>query len=475
MTGIEISLEALSERGARLPKVDLAPPRSVIGKNTIDAIRSGVVYGYAGAIDAILRRLYDELGERAEVIATGGLAAGRALHRGDRGGRRPAHADRPAPAARAQRLASQWRPMTRATRSRCTDRWMLGPLRGAQPRDARAAGGDRQLVRAPAGQALRRGAWPSRRWSPPTRSTTATRRRARRCCASTRASATGGPVSIQLFGEDPDDDALGRRPRGRRGGRRDRHQHGLPGAEGAKTGAGAALLGDPDAPWRSRGRVEGAARRRARGARAGDGEAALGLRAGESSGFELAHRLVAEAGVAAIAFHPRPAAVQHKGAPTTSWSPSWCATLPAPVILSGGLERRRERARGVRRDRRRRRDARARRARQPVAVRRAARPASERSRRARRCCASSTGRSTGRRAPRRGSARRATCASSTPGTWRAWGSTRRAARELQEALQEAATLADAGPLLATVERRSRRPSLSAREEPGAAPLYCCAR
>jgi type III pantothenate kinase len=74
MTGIEISLEALTERGARLPKVDLAPPRSVIGKNTIDAIRSGVVFGYAGAIDAILRRLYDELGERADVIATGGLA-----------------------------------------------------------------------------------------------------------------------------------------------------------------------------------------------------------------------------------------------------------------------------------------------------------------------------------------------------------------------------------------------------------------
>jgi type III pantothenate kinase len=74
MPGIEISLEALSERGARLPKVDLAPPKSVIGKNTIDAIRSGVVYGYAGAIDAILRRLYKEIGEKADVIATGGLA-----------------------------------------------------------------------------------------------------------------------------------------------------------------------------------------------------------------------------------------------------------------------------------------------------------------------------------------------------------------------------------------------------------------
>jgi type III pantothenate kinase len=75
MTGIEISLEALTEHGARLPKVELAPPRSVIGKNTIDAIRSGVVFGYAGAIDAILRRLYDELGQHAAAIATGGLSS----------------------------------------------------------------------------------------------------------------------------------------------------------------------------------------------------------------------------------------------------------------------------------------------------------------------------------------------------------------------------------------------------------------
>jgi type III pantothenate kinase len=73
MTGIEISLDALSERGARLPKIELAQPRGVVGKNTIDAIRSGVVYGYAGAVDAILRRLYDELGERLAVVATGGL------------------------------------------------------------------------------------------------------------------------------------------------------------------------------------------------------------------------------------------------------------------------------------------------------------------------------------------------------------------------------------------------------------------
>jgi type III pantothenate kinase len=75
MTGIEVSLDALTERGARLPKVELAPPKTVIAKNTIDAIRSGVVYGYAGAIDAILRRLYDELGVRADVVATGGLSS----------------------------------------------------------------------------------------------------------------------------------------------------------------------------------------------------------------------------------------------------------------------------------------------------------------------------------------------------------------------------------------------------------------
>lgn len=74
MTGIEISLDALSDRGARLPKVELAPPRAALAKNTIDAIRSGVVFGYAGAVDAILRRLFDEIGGRAPVVATGGLA-----------------------------------------------------------------------------------------------------------------------------------------------------------------------------------------------------------------------------------------------------------------------------------------------------------------------------------------------------------------------------------------------------------------
>ncbi len=73
--GVEISLAALTERGAMLPTIDLAPPRAVIGKSTVDAIRSGVIYGFAGAIDGILRRLLDELGEQTDVIATGGLAS----------------------------------------------------------------------------------------------------------------------------------------------------------------------------------------------------------------------------------------------------------------------------------------------------------------------------------------------------------------------------------------------------------------
>jgi type III pantothenate kinase len=72
--GVEISLEALTERAAKLPKVDLAAPRSLIGKSTVDAIRSGVIYGYAGQVDGIVGRLREELGAGAQVIATGGLA-----------------------------------------------------------------------------------------------------------------------------------------------------------------------------------------------------------------------------------------------------------------------------------------------------------------------------------------------------------------------------------------------------------------
>ena len=72
--GIEVSLEALTERGAKLPKIELAPPRSPIGKSTVEAIRSGVIFGYAGQVDGIVRRLQQELRTEAAVVATGGLA-----------------------------------------------------------------------------------------------------------------------------------------------------------------------------------------------------------------------------------------------------------------------------------------------------------------------------------------------------------------------------------------------------------------
>jgi type III pantothenate kinase len=72
--GVEISLEALAERAARLPRVELVEPRALIGKSTIDAIRAGVVYGFAGQVDGIVRRLRAEMGPGTHVIATGGLA-----------------------------------------------------------------------------------------------------------------------------------------------------------------------------------------------------------------------------------------------------------------------------------------------------------------------------------------------------------------------------------------------------------------
>jgi type III pantothenate kinase len=72
--GAEISIDALYDRAAKLPKVELAPPRGLIGKSTVDAIRSGIVYGFAGQVDGIVGRLREELGESTTVIATGGLA-----------------------------------------------------------------------------------------------------------------------------------------------------------------------------------------------------------------------------------------------------------------------------------------------------------------------------------------------------------------------------------------------------------------
>jgi type III pantothenate kinase len=72
--GIEISMEALFARAARLVNVDYAAPPTVIGKTTVSALQSGLVYGFAGQVDGIVGRIREELGVEAGVVATGGLA-----------------------------------------------------------------------------------------------------------------------------------------------------------------------------------------------------------------------------------------------------------------------------------------------------------------------------------------------------------------------------------------------------------------
>ena len=72
--GIGISADALFERTARLPRVDIRKPSQVIGANTVASVQSGLYYGYLGLVDGILERLLRELGAKTTVIATGGLA-----------------------------------------------------------------------------------------------------------------------------------------------------------------------------------------------------------------------------------------------------------------------------------------------------------------------------------------------------------------------------------------------------------------
>jgi type III pantothenate kinase len=75
--GIDISLEALGRRGAQLRKVELLRPRTVIAKNTVEALQSGMVFGFASQVDGIVARMIGELGvptDEVHVIATGGLA-----------------------------------------------------------------------------------------------------------------------------------------------------------------------------------------------------------------------------------------------------------------------------------------------------------------------------------------------------------------------------------------------------------------
>jgi type III pantothenate kinase len=73
--GIGISADALFERTARLPRVEIRKPARVIGSNTVSSLQSGLYYGYIGLIDGILERLIEELGPETHVIATGGFGS----------------------------------------------------------------------------------------------------------------------------------------------------------------------------------------------------------------------------------------------------------------------------------------------------------------------------------------------------------------------------------------------------------------
>jgi nifR3 family TIM-barrel protein len=143
----------------------------------------------------------------------------------------------------------------------------------------------------------------------------------------------GGPVSLQLFGQDPDVMRSAAATVAERGGVDiiDLNM-GCPVPKVTKTGAGAAMLKDPDTAVAV-----------ARAAAEGSGlpvtvKLRSGARKGDRSGVELAHRLVEEAGVAAITFHPRSAQVHHKGTPDYDLAAELVQSLPAPVILTGGLQ-----------------------------------------------------------------------------------------------------------------------------------------
>jgi nifR3 family TIM-barrel protein len=144
--------------------------------------------------------------------------------------------------------------------------------------------------------------------------------------------APAGLVSIQLFGEDP---AVMRSAAARvraAGADAIDINMGCPVPKVQKTGAGAALLADPN-------RAIALARAACEGGAGLPVTVKLrsGWRAGETDGIALAHRLVDEAGVAAIALHPRPATIAHRGSPDYALAAELVRTLDAPVLLSGGL------------------------------------------------------------------------------------------------------------------------------------------
>jgi tRNA-dihydrouridine synthase B len=140
-----------------------------------------------------------------------------------------------------------------------------------------------------------------------------------------------GQVSIQLFGQDPGVMRSAAEVVAERGAAIIDLNMGCPVPKVCKTGAGAALIKDPDtAVAVARAAVEGSGLPVTVKLRSGQ-------KPGDTDGYALAHRLVDEAGVSAIGFHPRSAAVHHKGVPDYDLAAKLVDSLPAPVILTGGL------------------------------------------------------------------------------------------------------------------------------------------
>lgn len=72
--GVKISVEALFSKTSKLPRIELAPTKTVIGKTTVSSMQSGVIHGYVGQVDYIVKLMREEMGSRAKVVATGGLS-----------------------------------------------------------------------------------------------------------------------------------------------------------------------------------------------------------------------------------------------------------------------------------------------------------------------------------------------------------------------------------------------------------------
>jgi len=72
--GVRVSLDSLVNRTSQLPKIGLEAPKKVLGKNTVDCMKSGIMYSQAAAMDGIIDRIYDEMGYESPIVATGGLA-----------------------------------------------------------------------------------------------------------------------------------------------------------------------------------------------------------------------------------------------------------------------------------------------------------------------------------------------------------------------------------------------------------------